>query len=81
MPEIIFGILVLALFLWAGSAFATVDPRKLAPVVKFAGGFGALGGAEMAMIDSGVKIEPGSGVAAAQKYWRSHAASATAAAA
>jgi hypothetical protein len=45
MPEIIFGILVLALFLWAGSAFATVDPRKLAPVLKFAGGFGALGGA------------------------------------
>jgi len=45
MPEIIFGILVLALFLWAGSAFATVDPRKLAPVVKFGGGFGALGGA------------------------------------
>jgi DnaJ domain len=45
MPEIVFGILVLALFLWAGSAFATVDPRKLAPVLKFAGGFGALGGA------------------------------------
>jgi hypothetical protein len=44
MPEIIFGILVLALFLWAGSAFATVDPRKLAPVLK-SGGFGALGGA------------------------------------
>jgi DnaJ domain len=45
MPEIIFGILVLALLLWAGSAFATIDPRKLAPVVKLAGGFGALGGA------------------------------------
>jgi hypothetical protein len=45
MPEIIFGILVLALVLWAGRAFATVDPRKLAPVVKFGGGFGALGGA------------------------------------
>ena len=45
MPEIIFGILVLALLLWASNAFASVDPRKLAPVVKFAGGFGALGGA------------------------------------
>jgi alanine-glyoxylate transaminase / serine-glyoxylate transaminase / serine-pyruvate transaminase len=33
---------------------------------------GALGGAEMAMIDSGVKLEPGSGAAAAQSYWRSH---------
>lgn len=33
---------------------------------------GALSGAEMAMLDVGVKIEPGSGVAAAQNYWRSH---------
>jgi len=31
---------------------------------------GALGGAEMAMLDVGIKIEPGSGVAAAIKYWR-----------
>jgi alanine-glyoxylate transaminase/serine-glyoxylate transaminase/serine-pyruvate transaminase len=31
---------------------------------------GAIAGAEMAMLDAGVKIEPGSGVAAAQKYWR-----------
>jgi len=45
MPEIIFGVLVLVLLLWASNAFASVDPRKLAPVVKFAGGFGALGGA------------------------------------
>ena len=45
MPEIIFGILVLALLLWASNAFASIDPHKLAPVVKFAGGFGALGGA------------------------------------
>ena len=45
MPEIILGIVVLALLLWASSAFASVDPRKLAPVVKFAGGFGVLGGA------------------------------------
>ena len=34
---------------------------------------GAIAGAEMAMLDVGVRIEPGSGVAAAQKYWRSHA--------
>jgi alanine-glyoxylate transaminase/serine-glyoxylate transaminase/serine-pyruvate transaminase len=35
---------------------------------------GAIAGAEMAMLDVGVKIEPGSGVAAAQGYWRKHAA-------
>ncbi|HEY6255754.1 MAG TPA: J domain-containing protein, partial [Xanthobacteraceae bacterium] len=45
MPEIILGILVLALLLWASNAFTNVDPRKLAPAVKYAGGFGALGGA------------------------------------
>jgi hypothetical protein len=45
MPEVVLGIVVLALLLWAGSAFASVDPHKLAPVVKLAGGFGALGGA------------------------------------
>jgi alanine-glyoxylate transaminase/serine-glyoxylate transaminase/serine-pyruvate transaminase len=31
---------------------------------------GAIAGAEMAMLDVGVRIEPGSGVAAAQKFWR-----------
>ena len=31
---------------------------------------GAIAGAEMTMLDVGVKIEPGSGVAAAQRYWR-----------
>jgi SUF system NifU family Fe-S assembly protein len=31
---------------------------------------GALGGAEMAMRDVGIDIEAGSGVAAAQEYWR-----------
>jgi alanine-glyoxylate transaminase/serine-glyoxylate transaminase/serine-pyruvate transaminase len=31
---------------------------------------GAIGGAEMAMRDVGMKITPGSGVAAAQEYWR-----------
>jgi alanine-glyoxylate transaminase/serine-glyoxylate transaminase/serine-pyruvate transaminase len=33
---------------------------------------GAIAGAEMAMLDVGVKIEPGSGVAAAQNFWRGH---------
>jgi alanine-glyoxylate transaminase/serine-glyoxylate transaminase/serine-pyruvate transaminase len=33
---------------------------------------GAIAGSEMAMLDAGVKLEPGSGVAAAQNYWRSH---------
>ncbi|HEX3913048.1 MAG TPA: aminotransferase class V-fold PLP-dependent enzyme [Steroidobacteraceae bacterium] len=31
---------------------------------------GAIAGSEMAMLDVGMKIEPGSGVAAAQAYWR-----------
>jgi alanine-glyoxylate transaminase / serine-glyoxylate transaminase / serine-pyruvate transaminase len=34
---------------------------------------GAIAGAEMAMLDVGVKLEAGSGVAAAQSYWRTHA--------
>ncbi|HEY2275735.1 MAG TPA: aminotransferase class V-fold PLP-dependent enzyme [Steroidobacteraceae bacterium] len=33
---------------------------------------GALAGAEMAMLDVGVKVASGSGVAAASDYWRSH---------
>jgi alanine-glyoxylate transaminase/serine-glyoxylate transaminase/serine-pyruvate transaminase len=33
---------------------------------------GALGGAEMAMADVGIAVAPGSGVAAAQAYWRSN---------
>ena len=33
---------------------------------------GAIGGAEMAMLDAGAKLEPGSGAAAAQTYWRNH---------
>jgi alanine-glyoxylate transaminase/serine-glyoxylate transaminase/serine-pyruvate transaminase len=41
---------------------------------------GAIGGAEMAMLDVGVKIEPGSGVAAAQKFWRNNALGASKAA-
>lgn len=35
---------------------------------------GAIAGAEMAMRDVGVDVEPGSGVAAAQEYWRETAA-------
>src|ERR1700755_75900 len=34
---------------------------------------GAIAGAELAMFDWGVKIEPGSGVAAAQRFWRNNA--------
>ena len=41
----------------------------------------ALGGAEMAMRDSGIMIEPGSGVAAATEYWRKATAEPVAAAA
>ena len=33
---------------------------------------GGIAGAEMAMLDVGAKLEPGSGVAAAQNYWRSN---------
>jgi alanine-glyoxylate transaminase/serine-glyoxylate transaminase/serine-pyruvate transaminase len=33
---------------------------------------GALAGAEMAMLDVGIDVAPGSGVAAASTYWRSH---------
>jgi alanine-glyoxylate transaminase/serine-glyoxylate transaminase/serine-pyruvate transaminase len=33
---------------------------------------GALAGAEMAMLDVGIKVTPGSGVAAASNYWRTH---------
>jgi len=37
----------------------------------------AIAGAEMAMIDCGLPIKPGSGVAAAQTYWREHEADAS----
>jgi alanine-glyoxylate transaminase/serine-glyoxylate transaminase/serine-pyruvate transaminase len=33
---------------------------------------GAIAGAEMAMLDVGVEVEPGSSVAAASNYWRTH---------
>jgi alanine-glyoxylate transaminase / serine-glyoxylate transaminase / serine-pyruvate transaminase len=35
---------------------------------------GALAGSELAMLDVGMNIEPGSGVAAAQNYWRRNSA-------
>jgi len=33
---------------------------------------GAITGAEMAMRDIGIKVEPGSGAAAAEEYYRTH---------
>jgi hypothetical protein len=45
MATLLFGVVVLALLLWAGQAFTNVDPRKLAPLVKLIGGTGALAGA------------------------------------
>ena len=33
---------------------------------------GAIAGAEMAMLDVGIDVQPGSGVVAASNYWRSH---------
>jgi alanine-glyoxylate transaminase/serine-glyoxylate transaminase/serine-pyruvate transaminase len=37
----------------------------------------AIGGAELAMIDCGLPIEPGSGIAAAQRFWRANEARAS----
>jgi hypothetical protein len=45
MVTVIFGVVTLALLLLASNAFAHADPRKLAPLVKMIGGFGALAGA------------------------------------
>ena len=45
MVTVIFGVVVLALLLLAMNAFAKVDPRTLAPILKAVGGVGALGGA------------------------------------
>ncbi|HLH94697.1 MAG TPA: DnaJ domain-containing protein [Xanthobacteraceae bacterium] len=42
MPEIILGILVLALLLWAASAFTRMDPRRLVRGRKFAAVLGAI---------------------------------------
>jgi hypothetical protein len=45
MGGLMFGVVVLALILFAMQAFAHVDPRKLAPAMKLAGGIATLGGA------------------------------------
>ena len=37
---------------------------------------GAIAGAEMSMLDNGIDVKPGSGVAAASNWWRSHPRSA-----
>jgi alanine-glyoxylate transaminase / serine-glyoxylate transaminase / serine-pyruvate transaminase len=42
----------------------------LKPVFKTT--LGGIAVAEIAMLDVGIRIEPGSGVAAAQNYWRSN---------
>jgi len=42
MPTVIFGLLVLALVIYALNAFSKVNPRTAAVVVKTGGGFGAL---------------------------------------
>jgi alanine-glyoxylate transaminase / serine-glyoxylate transaminase / serine-pyruvate transaminase len=39
---------------------------------------GAIAGAEMTMQDVGMKLESGSGIAAAQNYWRTHSPGAAA---
>ena len=45
MATLIFGVVMLALILFAMQAFTSVDPRKLAPAMKLAGGVATLGGA------------------------------------
>jgi hypothetical protein len=45
MGAVLFGIVVLVLVLLALQGFTSANPRRLAPVVKMVGGFGALGGA------------------------------------
>src|SRR5262245_14234701 len=45
MGSLLFGVVVLALILFAMQAFTHVNPRKLAPAIKLAGGIATLGGA------------------------------------
>ena len=42
MASLIFGVLVLALALWALNAFTKVNPHTAAAVLKAGGGLGAL---------------------------------------
>jgi DnaJ-domain-containing protein 1 len=45
MPTLILGAVILILALWALHAFSRADARRLAPVMRRAGGYGALAGA------------------------------------
>ena len=45
MPTILFGIVVLVVVLWGLHVFSSSDPRRLAPLIRRGGGFGALAGA------------------------------------
>ncbi len=45
MPAILLGIVVLLLALWALNVFSRADPKRVAPLVRRGGGFGALAGA------------------------------------
>jgi hypothetical protein len=45
MVTVIFGVVVLCLLLFVMNAFAKANPKTLAPILKAAGGVGALGGA------------------------------------
>jgi hypothetical protein len=63
MGTLIFGIVVLVLLLMAMSTFAKVDPRVLAPILKTAGGVGALGGAVFFASRGRLELAFGLGVA------------------
>ena len=43
MGSLLFGVIILGLIILATQAFAKADPRKLAPMVKTAGGLATLG--------------------------------------
>jgi hypothetical protein len=45
MPEIVFGVLVLALLLWAAQSFTRLDPHKLVWLVRLGGGVLAIAAA------------------------------------
>ncbi len=45
MPTIIFGLVVLALVLWAAHSFSQADPKRLVPWLRRGGGIVALAGA------------------------------------
>ena len=64
MPEIVFGVVVLALLLWATQSFASLDPRKLAAVVRLAGGIAALAGSLFTLARGEVAVAIPLGLAA-----------------